>query len=132
MITVRPLTAAEARRYFGDRIRIVNWSRALERDGTVIAVGGFADDDWINSTWLASSNWMMWCFLMVYETPSKGETVALIKAMRKALKEYGGTIYSECHPTRFDTAARLHEVLGFKRTGQTQSGKEVWRWNEVS
>lgn len=128
MIQVRPLTAAEARRYFKDRIRIVNWARALERDGTVIAVGGFADDDWIAHTWLAGSNWMMWAFLMVYETPSKGETLALIRAMRKALREYGGTIYSECQQDSFESAARIHEVLGFKKTELKQSGREVWQW----
>ena len=128
MIRVRPLSADEARHYFGDRVRIVNWARALERDGTVIAVGGFADDDWIARTWMASSNWMMWAFLMVYERPSRAETLALIRAMRRALKDYGGTVYSECQQDSFETAARIHEVLGFTRTTLRQSGREVWQW----
>lgn len=128
MIRVRPLSADEARRYFGDRVHIVNWARALDRDGDVLAIAGFADDDWISRTWLASSNWMMWAFFMVYRQPTRRETVAMIREMRKALRDYGGPVYSECQQDCFATAERIHHLLGFRSTGRRENGREIFVW----
>lgn len=124
---IRSPTFEEARRLFKTRLHMVVWSKVLVRDGVVIASGGIADDDWITHSWVRHG-WLMWAFLMVHETPTKAETVAMVKAMRGGLKDFGGDIYSRCD-TAFPSASKMIRLCGFKPLDTAIGGMEVYKWN---
>jgi len=91
--------------------------QAVDEDGRVVATAVFAS--WDGRRW--------GCLQVDHVGPQLG--ASLTRTIRRYLKTTGQEIYSASDVGKYSTADRLHEVLGFERTGERVDGRDVWKWN---
>lgn len=96
---------------------IVRW-RAVDEVGSVLARAGFAS--WGGRRWV----------FFDMEPATKLQRVAVLYAIRVRMRDMTEVLYSACDATKFATAERVNELLGFAPTGERWGHLGVWKWQK--
>src|SRR5262245_5751750 len=109
---IRPATAADIAAFYG-AVQSLHVAMAA---GRPVALGGFVEEEG-----------RLWVFLDVRDGAA-AHGAAIVRALRRELREANRTVFAPCNAGRFPRAQRLLRLLGFEPTEETRHDMRVWKW----
>lgn len=112
--TVRVPSLAEVEEFYGLRMR----HHVAEINGVALAMGT-----------LARTNGQLWGWFDRREGMTPRQGVAVIRALIRGMREIGEPVYVTCNEGVHANASRLLRLVGFRPTGQSTNGFNIWVHN---